>query len=147
MCSGNTCRSPLAEVLARAEAQRLGLSEVESRSAGTFAWPGQPAAVNGTLVARDHGLDLSGHASAQLDFELLAWADLTLGMTSGHVAEARRIHPAASVRLMTDVLPVDHPEHGRGVADPYGGTRDAYEAAYRLLSTAIRNLFEDLHGG
>ena len=146
LCSGNTCRSPLAEAIARAEIARRGLRDIECRSAGTFAWSGQPAAANGILVGRERGLDLERHRSRELDRELLAWADLVLGMDASHLEAARRLSPVVRTELITDSLGAEHPFYGRSVADPIGGDRDVYVATYELLEDAIRGLFDRIVG-
>jgi protein-tyrosine-phosphatase len=145
LCTGNTCRSPLAEVIGREEARRRG-ADVECRSAGTFAWGGQPAAANAVRVAEEHGLDLGPHRSQALDGELLAHTDLVLGMDQSHVEVARILDPAAKASLITEALPVDHPEHGRPVNDPIGGDRAVYAGTYELLADAIRGVFDRLEG-
>jgi protein-tyrosine-phosphatase len=146
VCSGNTCRSPLAEAIARAEANRRGLGDVECLSAGTFAWGGQPAAANGILVGRERGLDLEEHRSRELDRGLLAWADLVLAMDAPHVQSARRLNPTVMIELVTDSLPSEHAAHGRSVADPIGGDPDVYRATFELLEEAVRGLFDRIAG-
>lgn len=147
VCTGNTCRSPMAEAIARSEARERGLAEVESRSAGTFAWAGQPASSLGILVARDRGLDLGGHVSTELNAEALAWADLVLGMDRGHVESARRLLPGVRAELLTEGLPAGHAEQGRPVPDPIGGERETYEATFDLLDAAVKALFDRLEAG
>jgi protein-tyrosine phosphatase len=145
LCTGNTCRSPLAESIAREEAGRRG-SDVECRSAGTFAWGGQPAAANAIRVARDHGLDLGSHRSRALDAELLDTTDLVLGMDESHVEVARVLAPTVVAELITDALPPGHREHGRPVQDPIGGSVGVYAETYELLAEAIRGVFDRLEG-
>ncbi len=140
VCSGNTCRSPLAEAIARAEGRRRGIDGIECRSAGTFAWGDQPAAANGILVGRERGLDLEGHRSRELDQALLSWADVVLGMDESHLQAVRRLNPAVRAELLTDSLPSEHDCHGRSVADPIGGDREVYLATFELLEEAIRGL-------
>ncbi len=150
VCTGNTCRSPLAEVLARAEAERRGLGNVRSASAGTFAQPGQPAAARGIEVAAARGLDLRGHRSRELDPRLASWADEILAMTPSHLEAVEHLRPSARVRLLTEYLPVGHPSRGRPVPDPFGGDGAQYERTFVLLEEAIRGLFdalEDRSGG
>ena len=144
LCTGNSCRSPLAAALARDEAVRRGIPNLEVRSAGTHAWPGLPASALGMLVAREHGLDLGEHRTTELDFDLLSWAQLVLAMAPAHGEEARRIQPAARVEVVTAFLPRGHPARGRAVPDPIGGGRAEYEATYELLLEAIRGFFEGL---
>jgi len=145
LCTGNTCRSPLAELIGREEARRRGI-EVECRSAGTFAWGGQPAAANAIRLAEDHGLDLGIHRSQALDGELLATTDLVFGMDEAHMEVARFLDPTVRAQLITEALPADHPEHGRPVSDPIGGDRAVYAETYELLVDAIRGVFDRLEG-
>lgn len=144
VCTGNICRSPLAEVIARGEADARGWAEVSCASAGTFAFAGQPASGPGIAVAAAHGLDLAAHASQELSLELLEWADLVIGMEASHARAAAGLAPGAAVRVMTDFLPADDEWRGSGVPDPYGGDIDTYEATRKLLTRAMRGLFDAL---
>src|SRR5688572_8577389 len=84
VCTGNTCRSPMAEAAARDEIERRGWQHVGIRSAGTAADPGLPASGAAIEASAEVGLDLSGHRSRTLDADLLHWADLILTMGSSH---------------------------------------------------------------
>ena len=75
VCTGNTCRSPMAEAIARREAIARGLGDVEVASGGTSAWDGAPASDGALLVAMERGLDLSTHRSQQVTRDLVAEQD------------------------------------------------------------------------
>lgn len=147
VCTGNICRSPLAEVIARAEAEARGWADISCASAGTFALPGQPASGPGIAVAAARGLDLAEHASQELSLELLEWADLIVGMEASHARAAVHWDPDATVHVMTDFLPADHGRSGGGVPDPYGGDLQTYEGTWELLTLAMRGLFDVLDEG
>jgi protein-tyrosine-phosphatase len=83
VCTGNTCRSPLAEVLARSRYADLPLIFA---SAGTEAVSGQPASAGARAIARERGLDLDGHRSAPLDAAAVADAAWLIGLTRVHAA-------------------------------------------------------------
>src|SRR5690606_9990829 len=85
VCTGNTCRSALAEAIAREELAGLGLPDVSVSSAGVHAWTGAPASDGALLVALENDLDLSGHRARALDKELLATQDLVLVMSPHHL--------------------------------------------------------------
>src|SRR4051794_7273086 len=85
VCTGNTCRSPMAEAIARAELERRGWSNVRVASAGLAAAAGEPATREAVVVAARRGLDLGGHRARQLSAEIIGWADLVLGMSSSHL--------------------------------------------------------------
>lgn len=143
VCTGNTCRSPMAEVIARAGAARRRL-DVEVMSAGLMAAAGAPASEHGRALASARGLDLSGHRARGLTPDLLATSDLVLGMTGRHVDALRPGAPAAEIHLVTDFLPPDHPLAGAPVADPFGGERASYDRTWKELETAIEALLDRL---
>lgn len=87
VCTGNTCRSPMAEAIARTRAAERGWGTVEFRSAGVSAWPGSPASEAVIEAANRRGVEgLEGHRSTPVTEELLEWADLVLAMTPSHLA-------------------------------------------------------------
>ena len=145
VCTGNTCRSPMAAAIARREAARRGL-DVEVHSAGLMAGSGMPAAENARAVAAAHGLDLSGHRAASVTPDLLGLSDFVLGMTPRHIDVLRGAPGAAQPRLVTDFLPEDDERAGRSVADPFGGSLAEYEATWVELEAAIDALMDGLAG-
>ena len=141
VCTGNTCRSPLAEVLARREVEDRGL-EIQVSSAGTMAAEGAPASPGSQVEARRRGADLSLHRSRPVDASILE-ADLVIAMTPGHLAHLRTGHGRElAAALATDFLPPEHPWHGRAVADPFGGGEEEYERVADLLEECVRGLVE-----
>jgi protein-tyrosine phosphatase len=145
VCTGNTCRSPLAEALCK---KRLGdeigcpAEELPARgyhvlSAGVAAAPGGPAADQAVEVARAYGGDLACHSSRALTADLAAQADFLVAMTEGHV-EALYQYPrlGARPRLLS-------PE---GVADPVGQPREVYEECARQLWRHLEGLVAELLG-
>lgn len=147
VCTGNTCRSPMAEAIAREEARRRGLEEVTIGSAGTFAYRGEPASEMAEIVARCHGLDLGGHRARPLLPELVEEADLVLGMGGSHLQIARELAPGSEVELLTSYLPEGDTGEGEDVRDPVGGDLDLYEETFSLLRRAVEGLFDRLTEG
>jgi protein-tyrosine phosphatase len=144
VCTGNTCRSPMAEGLARKLlAQRLGcrVGELSSRfyevvSAGVQAGAGQPATPEAVTAARQFGADIAAHRSQPLTGELIQRADMVLCMTGRHLQEARRLAPeeADKIRLLS--------EQGE-VADPIGAGPDVYLETAGQLETMIDRLLDE----
>lgn len=144
VCSGNTCRSPLAEVLVRREAERRGI-DVLAASAGTHAAEGASASPGAVAAARRRGADLTSHRSRSVDGALIAEADRVITMTPGHL-QALTGAPdiARKGSLLTDFLPEDHPLRGAGVADPFGGDDAEYERAAGMIETCLAFLLDSL---
>src|SRR5688572_25506929 len=122
VCTGNTCRSAMAEALLRAALQPIG--NVTVTSAGPGAWDGAPASEGAYLVALERGLDLSGHRARMLSRELVASADLILTMSRHHAARVADLGGVGRVHLLGEFA-------GRAgplaeVSDPYGGDLDEY---------------------
>jgi protein-tyrosine-phosphatase len=135
VCTGNTCRSPLAEALARRAAQQRGL-DVAFASAGTGAALGAPANDGAILVGLERGVDLSRHRSRPLLPAAVSDDTVVLVMASGHIAGVRAIVPNARVYLLDDYA--SHGASSRAVADPYGGDL----ADYRQAADAIESMLD-----
>jgi protein-tyrosine-phosphatase len=131
LCSGNTCRSPLAEALAR---RRERDGRVVFASAGLQAEPGEPASEGSLLVAAELGLDLSGHRARRITADLLGEVAWVVAMTRAQVALFRRACPGYRGRVGLLGLPgidlVAGPAVAAGdeVRDPMGGDLAAYHA-------------------
>ena len=82
VCSGNTCRSPLAEGIAKESFKQD--PSIEVSSAGSTAIEGYPASEFATEVAGNHGIDISGHKSRSLDRDRIRETDLIVAMESRH---------------------------------------------------------------
>lgn len=142
ICTGNTCRSALAEGAARAAVERRGWSNVAIQSAGTGAVRGAPASADAVIVAAERGIDLSQHQSQPLTPELVQWADLILAMSPSHLWTAGEMDGADKAGLLTDF--VDGNGYGQAIEDPYGGDVDTYRDTLAELEVAIEAMLERL---
>jgi protein-tyrosine-phosphatase len=145
VCTGNTCRSPMAEVIARRALADLGWSHVEVRSAGVSALEGTPASEGARAAAERHGLDLAAHRSALATSETLAWADLILTMSANHALHLAEMGAADKVALVTSFAGGrDAGEMADSVPDPYGGGDEDYEESFRLLQGLVDRVLRRL---
>jgi len=100
VCTGNICRSPMAEVMLQEEVARRGCHEIEVASAGTWAGFGNPAQPEAREVIRQRGVDLEGHRSRPVDPQELADADLVVAMTSVHARELRQLSDEVATKMV-----------------------------------------------
>ncbi|MEJ8305329.1 low molecular weight protein arginine phosphatase [Saccharibacillus sacchari] len=183
VCTGNTCRSPMAEGLLRQMARERGV-ELDVRSAGVAASWGVPISRHAEGVLRDHSIN-DRLTSSPLDRELVEWADLILTLTGSHKSHVLRYFPETFERVYTlkeyvendpEVLAdleeldsltasaelsralgeaVDSTVRQRmielrqripifDISDPFGGSRDDYEATAAEIRTALDRLLEKL---
>lgn len=137
ICTGNICRSPLAEALLRAQ-----LPDLEVGSAGIGALVGHEADVNAAAVAIEQGLDVSAHRARQLDDALIADSDLVLAMDNGHVNWVNQQFPHARGRVFL----LGHWDGGAEVPDPYGQSLDNFRQVYERLEPFAQSWIRRLGG-
>jgi protein arginine phosphatase len=142
VCTGNTCRSPMAAAIARARAAERGWQHVAVQSAGIAATPGGTASAHAVDVSREHGLDLAAHESMALTPELVEWADLILAMGSSHAAAVVDLGGGKKLAMLTQFL--DGDGAGDSIADPFGGDVESYRQTYRQLEEAIDALLDQV---
>jgi len=133
ICSGNTCRSPMAAGILSMllEAEKLGgngdmiRTPLKVSSAGVAAAEGAPAAAEAVAVCDARGLDIAAHRSQPLTVELILNADLIVAMQEPHRQCAIRLLPECADRIVTLAALAGLPPT-QGVADPIGGGQARY---------------------
>ena len=147
VCTGNTCRSPLAEGIARHEVQKRGWKHVSVASAGVAARPGDEASGHAVTVAGRDGIDLGQHRSQPLTRDLVTWADLVLAMGPSHLDGVWRLGGAEKGLTLGDFASGD--EDGYSIRDPFGGPEAVYQETYdelrRLIGQSLDRLAPILH--
>jgi protein-tyrosine-phosphatase len=141
VCSGNTCRSPLAEALARKFAERRGIEDLNVSSAGTNAWDNVPATDEALLIGMERGLDLTGHRSRKLTPTIVSEADLIFVMTLGHVEQVKQMGGRGKVHVIDEYA---SGVANKGISDPYGGDLEAYRDTADILEQELERLFDRL---
>jgi protein-tyrosine phosphatase len=102
VCSGNICRSPVAEgLLRRAMERRLGAGTPSVSSAGTIAMEGNPATPEAVEAAGERGVDIAAHRARRLTDRMIATADLLICMAAEHREEIEERVPKARGRTFT----------------------------------------------
>jgi protein-tyrosine-phosphatase len=139
VCSGNTCRSPLAEAIARKLLVELGAHDVVVESAGVHAIDGGGASTGALEVARQHGLDLEGFESRRLTSAAVERADLVLVMEPAHRPAVLSLSPLADMRtqLLGQLAGTTGAE--AAVPDPFGGSLESYRRTFRRIDEFLRD--------
>lgn len=151
VCSGNICRSPMAEAVLRAELADAGLDAlVDVSSAGTGGWHvGDPADPRTAAALRTAGYELA-HTARQFEADWFAGNDLVIALDEGHERELRALAPRArdadKVRLLRSYDPdasAGDP-HGLNVPDPYYGGAGGFDTCLRLVEAAVPGLLSEI---
>lgn len=145
VCTGNTCRSPMAEGLARkifAELLSCGESELAAQkisiaSAGVFAGRDLPGSPEGTAAMREFSIDISRHRSQPASIELLNQADAIYVMTKAHQHSICELVPGASNRI-------ELVDDDGDISDPLGQPVSAYVQCARRLERSIGKRLKEL---
>lgn len=150
VCTGNTCRSPMAEAIGRALAVSLGV-DVELGSAGLAAEPGEPANVKAVSAMAAAGIDLRAHRSRPLTGDLIARHALVLTMTIAQRQAVKSAFPGAAGKtftlkeyalgkaVMADPADLD-------IADPFGGSPDEYQKAASEIRSGVEAMLARWRG-
>jgi protein-tyrosine phosphatase len=141
VCTGNTCRSPMAEGLFRkllADGLRTtpeGLMQAGAMvlSAGLAAAHGMPASEESVSLLKERGIDIAGHSSQPVTRELLQHSDHVFTMTERHRDQILRTYPELEDQV--EVLAV----HGGDIVDPIGGSWDDYAECLQQIEDALKH--------
>jgi protein-tyrosine-phosphatase len=152
VCSGNSCRSPLAEGLLRMKIPSRLQDEVVIKSAGTLGIEGSPAARYSVQIVQEMGGDISGHRSQGVTEALMAEADLVLAMAAEHLEYLRREYPQYRenifllkrfARAADETGEHDDPD-GDDIFDPLGSSIETYRACAEIIDAELERIMPTL---
>lgn len=138
VCTGNTCRSPMAEAILK----HKQINNVEVRSAGIYAMPNAQMSAHAQQVLNEAQMSHE-HFATQLSQAEMAWADLVLTMTTAHKDTVISNYPEAEHKVFT-LKEYTNEGSLENVVDPYGGNSAIYEATFAELKELIDQLIQKL---
>ncbi|MEW6051082.1 MAG: low molecular weight protein arginine phosphatase [Candidatus Zixiibacteriota bacterium] len=144
VCTGNTCRSPMAEAALRVLLDKDRPGRYRVLSAGTAAANGFPATLYALEAVKIWSGDLSRHRSQLLSRRLIEDADLVLGMTPEHVKEILRLSPEAKPKVFLFKNFPDGRLTGEGVEDPVGQSLDRYNATFLEIGEYLGKFLSEI---
>lgn len=145
VCTGNTCRSPLAKGILEKMLKESGVDFIEVESAGMGAFEGNPASSYAveTTLARD--IDLSFHRSRRLNKEILRKADLVLAMSNEHLQEIKKLDEKSFEKThLLKSFPRKIENKNFSIADPMGKGLDEYNLCFIQMEKEIKRIFPKL---
>ena len=151
VCTGNMCRSPMAEGLLRAALPPGWRDEVTVSSAGTHSWDDQPAASLSVTVVKEKGIDISGHMARLVTPGIINRASLVVALAGTHMEYMEALVPGAG-EWMILLGELDAERGDKDVRDPIGGSledyRDARDDIAHLIGFLLKYIAErfDLPG-
>ena len=144
VCTGNTCRSPMAEVLLKDLLEKEKLSKVTNvSSAGINAIPHQLASINSIEVMKEKGLELEEHKSNMLTVNLVEDYDLILTMTEDHKKTILKTVPWLDDKVFALK---EYVGLNGDISDPFGGSIEVYRSILKDIEKSLELLVEKLKG-
>jgi len=134
VCTGNTCRSPMAMGIFNELTRKQNLPH-HAVSCGIAAFPA-PATANAVTAAKVYGADISDHISCQVDEAAIKNADRVYGMTKQHIRLLISAYPQYKDKM--------YPISDEDIPDPYGGSLEQYEETARRIRDAVEKIIDSL---
>jgi protein-tyrosine-phosphatase len=159
VCTGNSCRSPMAEGILKkmlkenkSQDPEFGLDNFEVNSAGISTLDGAPPSLFAMEVAKARNVDLTQHRSRQLNKQILKKADLVLAMSDEHLEHIRKMDKKTLEKTyLLKTFPQNHSASNEDkregvlyIKDPIGGTMDDYNQCFLEMEKEIRRVFHEL---
>lgn len=155
VCTGNICRSPMAEFMLKNALAAAGLGDdVVVDSAGTMHWQiGDPIDPRAGAVLVEHSIDSSAHRARQFDAAWFPDRELILALDAGHYYQLRALAPDAAARSKVRMLRSFDPAAAalapdeQGIEDPYYGGPAGFNTSWEQITAALTGIIETVRKG
>jgi len=146
VCTGNSCRSVMAETLLKKYLKDMGKSHIAVHSAGVASFEGLPPTLETVEVLKNEGIDVSGSRSKKMTLDLLNSSDVILAMEEFHVDEIARVAPwvTKKTHLLKEYGLNGKRSQNSGVHDPIGRPRKDYDACFQAIKKEVKRIAEIL---
>lgn len=145
VCTGNTCRSPMAEAIFRKMITKEGVEgEYTCSSAGIYAYENDGASPEAVQVMKSYGLDLTKHCAKILDADDIQNAYMILTMTRNHKHMILDVYQEAADKVFTLKEYAEYGENDWDISDPFGFDAEIYKACVNELETVLLKILDKL---
>ena len=138
VCTGNTCRSPMAEYYFNSEIKKNGGKSAVAGSCGLFANPGEPMSKNALEVLASKNIAGGEHRSRQIDTDVVKNSDLVCAVTSRHEARLKQRFPEFAEKISA---------MAEEIGDPFGGSLESYERCFESIQKSVDIIIKSLSEG
>jgi len=144
VCTGNICRSPMAEEILRIMFDNAGADNVLVGSSGVGAVVGHPASEYAQEAVKTCGGTLASHRGRQLTEEIIEEYDVILALSPGHYHAILRMAPKAEEKTYLLKAFPQHGDTGEGIFDPIGSSQSVYNEVYLEIYSELQRIFPEL---
>ncbi len=144
VCTGNICRSPMAEEIMRVMFDDAEIDNVLVSSSGVGAVVGGQASKFAQVAVTTCGGLLTAHRGQQLTEELIEESDLVFALSSGHYHAILRTNPQAEKKTYLLKAFPEHGDTGEGIIDPIGASQNVYNEVYLEIYSELQRIFPEL---